>query len=85
MYKSQLSNKISKQIENIKVGEFTDPITVPGGFIILKLVDKKNQLIKIDEEQEFKKAVNFETNRQLTIYSTLHYKRIYNKAVINEF
>ena len=85
VYKSQLSNKISKQIENIKVGEFTDPITVPGGFIILKLVDKKNQLIKIDEEQEFKKAVNFETNRQLTIYSTLHYKRIYNKAVINEF
>ena len=85
VYKSQLSNKISKQIENIKVGEFTDPITVPGGFIILKLVDKKNQLIEIDEEREFKKAVNFETNRQLTIYSTLHYKRIYNKAVMNEF
>jgi len=85
VYKSQLSNKISKQIENIKVGEFTDPMTVPGGFIILKLVDKKNQLIEIDEEQEFKKAMNFETNRQLTMFSTLHYKRIYNKTVINEF
>ena len=46
VYKSQLSNKISKQIENIKVGEFTDPITVPGGFIILKLVDKKKSINK---------------------------------------
>ncbi len=85
VYKSQLSNKISNQIENIKVGEFTEPMTVPGGFIILKLVDKKNQLIEINEEEEFKKAVSFEKNRQLTMYSTLHYKRIYNKAVINEF
>ena len=85
VYKSQLSNKISKQIENIKVGEFTKPMTVPGGFIILKLVDKKNKLVEINEEEEFRKAMNFETNRQLTMYSTLHYKRIYNKAVINEF
>ena len=85
VYKSQLSNKISEQIGSIEVGEFTEPITVPGGFIILKLVDKKNQLLEINEEEEFKKAVNFETNRQLTMYSTLHYKRIYNRAVINEF
>ena len=85
VYKSQLSNKISEQIENIKVGEFTKPMTVPGGFIILKLVDKKNKLVEINEEEEFRKAMNFETNRQLTMYSTLHYKRIYNKAVINEF
>ena len=85
VYKSQLSNKISEQIESIEVGEFTEPMTVPGGFIILKLVDKKNQLLEINEEEEFKKAVNFETNRQLTMYSTLHYKRIYNRAVINEF
>ena len=85
VYKSQLSNKISEQVGNIKVGEFTEPITVPGGFIILKLVDKKNQLLEINEEEEFKKAVNFETNRQLTMYSTLHYKRVYNRAVINEF
>tara|TARA_A100000164_G_scaffold380663_1_gene428949 strand:+ start:2888 stop:3817 length:930 start_codon:yes stop_codon:yes gene_type:complete len=85
VYKSQLSNIISEQIENIDIGEFTDPMTVPGGFIVLKLLDKKNQLIKINEEEEFKKAINFETNRQLTMYSTLHYKRIYNRAVINEF
>ena len=85
VYKSQLSNKISDQINKIELGEFTNPITVPGGFILIKLNDKKNQLMEINEEEQFKKALNFEKNRQLTMYSTLHYKRIYNKAVINEF
>lgn len=85
VYKSQLTNKISESIETVQIGEFTDPITVPGGFMLLKLNEKKNQLLEIDEEEQFKKAVNFEKNRQLTMYSTLQYKRIYNEAVINEF
>ena len=85
VYKSQLSNKISNHLDNINIGEFTKPITTPGGFIILKIIDKKEELLEIDENEQFKKAVNFEKNRQLTMYSTLHYKRIYNKAVINEF
>ena len=85
IYKSQLSKKILKEIEKINVGELTNPITTTGGFILLKINEKKNQLLKIDEEEEFKKAVNFEKNRQLTMYSTLQYKRAYNKALINEF
>ena len=85
VYRSQLSNKISGHLDKIKIGEFTKPITTPGGFIILKIVDKKEQFLKIDKNEQFKNAVNFEKNRQLTMYSTLHYKRIYNKAVINEF
>ncbi len=85
VYKSQLSNKILKQLEQIEIGEFTDPITVPGGFILIKLNDRKNQLLEINKEEEFIKAINFEKNRQLTMFSTLHYKRIYNRAVINEF
>ena len=85
VYKSQLSDKISSEIDKINVGEFTRPITTPGGFIILKIINKKEELLKINKDKQFKKAVNFEKNRQLTMYSTLHYKRIYNKAVINEF
>ena len=85
VYKSQLSNKIFEQVKNLKIGQFTDVITVPGGFILIKLNDKKNQLLEIDKEEQFKKALNFERNRQLTMYSTLQYKRVYNKTVINEF
>ena len=85
VYKTQLSDKISEKIDDLNIGEFSDPITLPGGFILIKLIDKKNELLEIDKDDQFKKALNFEKNRQLTKYSTLHYKRIYNKAVINEF
>ena len=85
VYKTQLSKKILSEIEKIDVGQLTKPITTPGGFILLKLNDKKDEILNIDEEEQFKKAVNFEKNRQLTIYSTLQYKRVYNKSLINEF
>ena len=85
VYKTQLSNKISKQFEKVNVGELTNAITTPGGFILLKVVDRKNELLEINEDDQFNKAVNFEKNRQLTMYSTLYYKRVYNKSVINEF
>ena len=85
VYKTQLSKKILSEIDKIEVGHTTKPITTPGGFILLKLNDKKDEILNIDEEEQFKKAVNFEKNRQLTIYSTLQYKRVYNKSIINEF
>ena len=85
VYKSQLSNKIFEQVKNLNIGQFTDAITVPGGFILIKSNDKKNELLEIDKKEQFEKALDFERNRQLTMYSTLHYKRVYNKAVINEF
>ena len=37
VYKSQLSNKISNEIEKKNVGELTNPITTAGGFILLKI------------------------------------------------
>ena len=85
VYKSQLSKKIVEKIENLEIGQFTDPIPTQGGFMILKLLDKKNEKIEIDKKEQLKNAINYEKNRQLTRYSTLQYKRIYNKAAINEF
>ena len=85
VYKSQLSTKIVDKIEKLEIGQFTDPIPTQGGFMILKVLDKKNEKFKIDKNKQLKNAINYEKNRQLTRYSTLQYKRIYNKATINEF
>ena len=41
VYKSQLSNKISEKVENIDIDEVSEPITTPGGFILLQLNEKK--------------------------------------------
>ena len=84
IYKNQLSKEIVDELDKINIGDFTNPIISSGGFLIIKLNDIKNETIAIDKDQQLKKMIEFERNRQLTRYSTLYYKRIFNKAEINE-
>ena len=84
IYKNQLSKEIKDVIDNINIGDFTKPIVTSGGFLILKLNDAKTESIKIDKDAQLKRMIEFERERQLTRFSTLFYKRIYNNAEINE-
>ena len=85
IYKNQLSKKIISEINKISIGGYTSPVTTSGGFIILKLNERKNEKIVVNEDEQFEKAIIFERDKQLKRYSTLHYKRVFNKAKINEF
>ena len=71
-------------LKEINIGDFTKPIITSGGFLVLKLNDMKIENVEIDKDLQLNKMIEFERNRQLTRYSTLHYKRIYNNAEINE-
>ncbi len=84
IYKNQLSKEIKNELNNINVGDFTKPIVASGGFLILKLEDKKSENIEIDKETQLKRMIEFEKERQFTRFSTLYYKRIFNNAEINE-
>ena len=84
IYKNQLSKEIKNELNNINIGDFTKPIVASGGFLILKLLDKKTENIKIDKETQLKRMIEFEKERQFTRFSTLYYKRIFNNAEINE-
>ncbi len=84
VYSNQLSNEVYTSLSKIKTGEYTKPIVTPGGFIILKLIDKKLEEVKIDKKEQLNRMIEFERNKQLTRYSTLYYKRVFNNAVINE-
>jgi len=73
---NSLNNNIRKNISNLKVGEFTKPIILSNGILILKLMNIKNSEITIDIENELKKAINYERNRQLNQYSKIYYNKI---------
>jgi peptidyl-prolyl cis-trans isomerase SurA len=73
---NSLSNNIRKNINSLKVGEFTKPIILPNGILILKLINTKNSVTVIDIENELKKAINYERNRQLNQYSKIYYNKI---------
>ena len=84
IYKNQLSKEINNALQEINIGDFTKPIITSGGFLVLKLNDMKIENVEIDKDLQLNKMIEFERNRQLTRYSTLHYKRIYNNAEIIE-
>ena len=53
--KNSLSEKIKKEISKINVGEFTQPLIIPGGFLIIKLNEKRTTKRKIEFEEELNK------------------------------
>ena len=73
---NSLNNNIRKNISRLKVGELTKPIILSNGILILKLIDIKNFETTIDIENELKKAINYERNRQLNQYSKIYYNKI---------
>ena len=73
---NSLNNKIKENIKNLKIGQTSGPIILSTGILLLKVVDIKNSEINIDPEVEFKKAVNYERNRQLNQFSKIYYNKI---------
>ena len=81
---NSLNKNISSAINNLKIGEFTKPIKVPGGFLILQVNDIKSTKIEVDIEEEFKKLKNYEKNNQLNQYSKIYFNKVKKDLEINE-
>jgi len=71
-----LSSKIKKSINHLKIGEVSKPIILPNGVLILKVTNIKKKELNIDIDTEFKKAIDYEHNRQLNQYSKIYYNKI---------
>ena len=69
----------------MQVGNISNPIRYPNGFLILKVDDKKIIKEKIDIDKELDEAIKFEENKQLQQFSLLLYKRLKQNTKINEF
>ena len=73
---SSLNDNIKRNINSLQIGELTKPIILSNGILVLKLINTKNLETTIDIESEFKKAINYERNRQLNQYSKIYYNKI---------
>jgi hypothetical protein len=58
----------------------------PGGFLILKLNDKKEIKPKVnfDNKIETQKAMQYQTNKQLDKFSKVYFSRIKKNSFISE-
>jgi len=81
---SELSKDIINEIKKIKINEITKPINLAGGFLILKLEDLEEKNISINFDEELKKQVSNERNRQLNQFSLIYYNKIKFNTTIDE-
>ena len=81
---SQLSKIIKKKITKLKIGEYTEPITIPGGILIINLDNIKTQEENLDFDVEFNKQIIFEKNTQLNQFSKIYYNKISKNSNISE-
>ena len=82
---SSLNKEILKKIKNIDTGGHTEPLVIPGGFLILKINEKKqyNRTSEIDQEIE---EISQKMRKDLLIkYSLVYYNKIKKNIIINEF
>ena len=81
---NSFSNIILKNISKISPNEFTDPISIPGGFIIIKVNNLKNEKAIIDLEEETSRTINVKINNQLSQFSNIYLNKIRKDIFINE-
>ena len=82
--KNQLSDLVIDEILKINIGEFTKPINVPSGLLIIRIDEKKIKESKIDFDLELKKIIQYEKNKKLRQFSFIHYKKVKNNINIHE-
>ena len=82
--KNSLSKKIKDEIGEINIGEITEPITIPGGFLILNIKDKKKVIEEIDIEDELKNQISYNKNIQLNQFSNIYFNKIKKDVIISE-
>ena len=81
---NSLNKQIKNEIKNLKINDFTKPINVSSGFLILKINDIKNTRIEVNLENELKELINFKKNNQLNQYSKIYFNKVKKNIQIDE-
>ena len=73
---NSMNKNLRDKIKSLEIGNYIDPHVIPGGFLILKLEDIKEQEISIDTDKEVENLVKLKTNKQLNQFSNIYFNKI---------
>ena len=71
-----LSKKIKDQLSLIQTGEYTNPVIIPGGFLILKIEDTRIKEIDLNTNNLFQNIIEKKTNEQLSRFSNIYLNKL---------
>ena len=81
---NSIDKKILNEITKININDLTKPIVIPGGYLILKLNEKKITKKNVNLDDELRKIIEIKTNEQLNQFSNIFLKKIRKDIIINE-
>ena len=79
-----LNENLKKILSELNVNEITEPLTMPGGFMILKINEIKKKTKKQNIENELKRIINFKKNDQLNQFSKIYFNKVKINIKIHE-
>ena len=74
-----MNKKIKNEVKKIKVGNYTNPIVIPGGFLIIKIEEIRELDNSSDLNYEIEKIIKERTNEQLNQFSNIYFNKIKKK------
>ena len=80
-----LSKKIIDELNRTKINEYTKPIVIPGGFLILNIKNIRTVKKEVDLDKQLKLVIDKKTNEQLNQFSNIFYQKIKQDMIINEY
>ena len=83
--KNNLSLEINRELENLKIDSYSNPIKIGNNYLILKINDMKEVVIKFDKQKELNRMIVSETSKQLDKFSNIFYNKIKLNSSISEF
>jgi len=85
VYLTNIVPIIKKNIETLKKDQISKPIIIPGGALIIKMIEREFVNENIDIEKKLTKNIQDKINQQLNNFSRLYFNKISNDLKINEY
>ena len=82
---NQLSKDLKKEIQKLKVNEFSKPIIINNNYIIIKVNQKRVIKEEFDENKIVKEIIKIEKDKQYQNFSQIYFNKIKLNTQINEF
>ncbi len=82
---NSLNPKIKNELLKITLGNFTDPIVIPGGFLILKIENEREVRVINDIDKELEIITKEVANKQLNQFSNIFFNKIQKEVRVSEY
>ncbi len=82
---NSLNLKVKNEILKTNIGDFTKPIVIPGGFLILKIEEERKTKILENLDKEVENIAKEIANKQLNQFSNIYINKLKKEININEF